>query len=118
MYRVVAGLESGSAGYKHILIQPQPTEKLTNAKATFNSVYGEIESAWTQTTTGYSFSIKIPANTTATVKLPVSDINKVTEKGEILLRRSPDGKGYKTKVENNQTFIEVGSGNYVFEVTK
>ena len=111
MYRVVAGLEAGAAGYKHILIQPQPQEPLTHAKATFNSVYGEIESAWQKTATGYTFSIKIPANTTATVKLPVSDLNKVTEKSEIL-------RGYKTKVENNMALIEVGSGEYIFEIVK
>jgi alpha-L-rhamnosidase len=111
MYRTTAGLEAGKAGYKHILIQPQPTTKLNNAKAIFNSSYGEIESAWTKTATGYSFSIKIPANTTATVKLPVSDASKVTEKGEIL-------RGYVTKVENNQVMIEVGSGVYVFDIVK
>jgi alpha-L-rhamnosidase len=111
MYRTTAGLEAGKAGYKHILIQPQPTTKLDNAKATFNSSYGEIESGWTKTATGHSFSIKIPANTTATVKLPVSDLSKVTEKGETL-------KGYSTKVENNQVVIEVGSGAYVFDILK
>jgi alpha-L-rhamnosidase len=111
MYRTTAGLEAGKAGYKHIIIQPQPTVKLDNAKATFNSSYGEIESGWTKTATGHSFSIKIPANTTATVKLPVSDLSKVTEKGETL-------KGYSTKVENNQVVIEVGSGAYVFDILK
>ena len=112
MYRNVAGIEAGKVGYKHIIIQPQPTSKLDSAKATFNSSYGEIESGWKKTSTGYTFSIKIPANTTATVKLPVSDPNKVTEKGEIL-------RGvYPMKLDNYQVLIEVGSGSYVFEILK
>jgi alpha-L-rhamnosidase len=37
MYRVCAGIEVGTAGYKHIIIQPHPTDSLSDAKATFNS---------------------------------------------------------------------------------
>ncbi len=109
MYRVCAGVEIGKAGYKHILIQPHTTSKMNNAKASFNSDYGEIVSGWEKTANGYKYSIKIPANTTATVKLPASDLNKITESGAAL-------KGYLIKLENNEALIEVGSGEYVFEV--
>lgn len=108
MYRVCAGIEIGKAGYKHILIQPQPTDSLNDAKATFNSNYGEIVSGWKKTATGFIFSIKIPANTTATVKLPADNINKITEHSEPL-------KNFATKFANNIVSIEVGSGEYVFE---
>lgn len=108
MYRVCAGIEVGTAGYKHIIIQPHPTDSLSDAKATFNSNYGEIVSSWKKTATGYTFSIKIPANTTATIKLPADNINNITEHGEPL-------KNYATKLGNNSVSIEVGSGEYIFE---
>ncbi len=108
MYRVCAGIEVGTVGYKHILIQPQPTDSLNDAKATFNSNYGEIVSGWKKTATGFIFSIKIPANTTATIKLPAENINKITEHGEPL-------KNFANKFTNNMISIEVGSGEYVFE---
>ncbi|HKB45073.1 MAG TPA: family 78 glycoside hydrolase catalytic domain, partial [Chitinophagaceae bacterium] len=42
MYRVVAGIEIGKPGYKHILIQPQPDKRLRYAKASYESDYGQI----------------------------------------------------------------------------
>ncbi len=109
MYRVCAGIEIGKAGYKHILIQPHTTTKMDNAKATFNSNYGEIVSGWEKTATGYKYSVKIPANTTATVFLPILHFSKITEGGAPM-------KDFVTKFENNQVLIEVGSGEYVFDV--
>ena len=112
MYRVCAGIEIGTAGYKHIVIQPHPTDSLNDAKATFNSNYGEIVSGWKKTATGSTFSIKIPANTTATIKLPANSLNNITEHGEPL----GNLKNYAPKFENNIISMEVGSGEYVFEL--
>lgn len=46
LYQVVAGIELGSPGYKHILFQPQPGGGITAASATYASLYGEIASSW------------------------------------------------------------------------
>ena len=46
MYRVSAGIEARSPGYKDILIQPHVTEKLNYSKASFESSYGTISSGW------------------------------------------------------------------------
>jgi alpha-L-rhamnosidase len=46
MYRVSAGLELMTPGYKQITINPHPTDKLTFAKASFESSYGTISSGW------------------------------------------------------------------------
>jgi alpha-L-rhamnosidase len=110
MYRVSAGIEIGSAGYKHILIQPHPTKKLSFAKASFESSYGLISSGWETKEGKLIVSVTIPANTTATITLPVGDLGKITEKGtsisSVYKNSSTDGKNVK---------IEVGSGEYVFD---
>ena len=46
MYRVSAGIETMGPGYKHVIIQPHPTTKLTYSKASFEGPYGTIASGW------------------------------------------------------------------------
>ena len=55
LYQVVAGIELGSPGYKHIRFQPQPGGNLTAASATYASLYGQIASSW-QIEQGNSYS--------------------------------------------------------------
>ena len=111
MYRVVAGIELGKAAYKHILIQPHPNDTLktlTFAKATLNSPHGLIESGWEKTAMGMKITVKIPANTTATIVLPTMDAESLTENRQ-------KWNGAKPLSRDGKTMIEVGSGDYVFE---
>jgi alpha-L-rhamnosidase len=112
LYRVVAGIEIGKIGYKHILIQPQPTLKLSFAKAHFESNYGRIESNWERKDGKMRLSVRIPANTTATIALPNAKIEQITEGGK-KLADSADFKNITT--EGQAVKIDVGSGVYVFE---
>lgn len=106
MYRVTAGLEIGQVAYKHILIQPQPTPKLNYAKATFQSSYGEIISGWERQGEKIKLTVKIPANTTATVRLPTQNASSIREGGNPVSNTKTTVKGVE---------MEVGSGEYVFE---
>jgi alpha-L-rhamnosidase len=111
MYRVVAGIELGKPAYKHILIQPHPHDSLktlTFAKATLNSPHGMIESGWEKTTKGMKITVKVPSNTTATVVLPISDVDNLTESGQKWTGKPP-------LVSDGKMMIDVGSGDYVFE---
>ncbi len=110
MYRVAAGIEIGEAGYKHILIQPQPDKKLTYAKASFESSYGQIASGWEMKDGKMLVKVKVPANTTATIILPMAQTDKVSESGVLL------STSFKTaKQVRNNVVIEAGSGDYSFE---
>jgi alpha-L-rhamnosidase len=111
MYRVVAGIEIGSPGYKQIKIQPQPDKRLGFAKATFESAYGQIASAWELKDGKFSLRIKVPMNTTALVILPGAKSNEVTETGLSISSR-PEFKNVHD--ENGNTLLEVGSGEYIF----
>lgn len=112
MYRVVAGIEidPSQPGYKHFFIKPQPTTKLTYAKSSLNSPYGEIESGWKIKDGLIKLNIKIPVNTSATITLPQAT-KSVTESGKPL-----NVSGFKTIKESTKGLvIEVGAGDYVFE---
>ena len=110
MYRVAAGIEIGEAGYKHILIQPQPDKKLTYARASFESSYGQIASGWEMKDGKMMVKVKVPANTTATIVLPMAESDKVMESGVSLANAFKN-----VKQDKNNVLIEAGSGEYSFE---
>jgi alpha-L-rhamnosidase len=110
MYRVVAGMEIGKPGYKHILIQPQPDKRLTYAKASYESSYGTIASSWEMKDDKLILKIKIPANTSATITLPSAQIDKVTENGIVVTSVFKN-----VKQEGRNVVLEAGSGDYIFE---
>ncbi|MGB4293843.1 MAG: glycoside hydrolase family 78 protein [Bacteroidales bacterium] len=113
MYRVCAGIEAGKPGYKHIIIQPSPTEKLTYAKATFESRYGTIASGWEKNNNIITIRVKIPANTRATIILPVDTESKVTETNRSL---GSVKEFTNIRVVNNKVTFDAGSGEYTFAI--
>jgi alpha-L-rhamnosidase len=116
MYRVCAGIETASPGYKHIIIQPSPTGKLKYARASFESPYGTIRSGWEQNADGkVQVRVRIPSNSVATIILPADQISKVTE-GGLPLEKIPEFSNLR--INDNKVSFEAGSGEYLFEYIK
>jgi alpha-L-rhamnosidase len=112
MYRVSAGIEILSPGYKHIAIQPHPTKRLQYSKASFESSYGTIASGWERKGDKIAVNIRIPANTDAVITLPVSIITKATENGKSL----SENKNFSDiRIEGNKLLLKAGSGDYTIE---
>ena len=107
-YESVAGIsqQKGSVGFKHIRIRPQVTTNVTYAKATYESVHGSIAIEWHQQKDAFMLDVTIPANTKATVELPMG---KVYESNKLW-----DVKSLQT--EHGKTCVTIGSGNYHFVV--
>ena len=105
LYEDLAGIKTDASqpGFKHIIMKPIPVEGLTFAKATHNSPYGLISSEWHKTGNQFDWQIEIPANTTATVYVPASNLQSVQANNE-----KPDG------FENGRAVFELGSGKYHF----
>jgi alpha-L-rhamnosidase len=115
MYRVSAGIETMGPGYKHIIIQPHPTKKLAYSRASFESSYGKIESGWERKDGKVIIKVKVPVNTSATIILPASSQDKVTEGGKAL---SQNGYFKDIKSTDNKVTMEAGSGEYIFEIAE
>ena len=115
MYRVSAGLETKSPGYRHLLIQPHPTEKLEFSKATYESPYGTVASGWERKDGKILVRIRIPVNSKATIVLPVDDPARITEAGKPVDGNINFGGIRK---EEGKTYIETGSGEYTFEFSE
>jgi alpha-L-rhamnosidase len=98
-------------GYKHILIQPQPGGGFTSVKASHQSMYGRISSAWTLRDGLFELAVEVPANTRATVRLPRAELSRVTESGRAL----SEGNGIAgSRQDGDSVVVELGSGQYRF----
>jgi alpha-L-rhamnosidase len=115
MYRESAGIEALKPGYKQICIQPLVTKKLNYSKASLESQYGTITSGWERIDGKVTVRVKIPANTKATIVLPVDDPGKISEKGKPIT-----GNSLFTGIRKaaNSTIFETGSGEYTFEFSE
>lgn len=110
-YKSLAGIvpDGGNLGFKHFFIQPEIVGDMTFAKATYQSLYGNIVSEWEMNGNTISFTIGVPANTTATIKLPVGASSKLTINGKSLKRNKAVMKVYK---KTEKPTFTVGSGVY------
>jgi alpha-L-rhamnosidase len=107
MYRDIAGIDTkaDAPGYKQITIEPQVGGHLTYANADYETGYGKISSHWKIDSGKFYLDVVIPANTTATVYVPVATGGAVTEDNKPLSNLTWND-GYAA--------IEVGSGEYHF----
>ncbi|MDT0677565.1 glycoside hydrolase family 78 protein [Autumnicola musiva] len=108
-YKSLAGIvpDEENPGYKHFFLQPELVGDMEFVKASYESLYGKIISEWERDSEGLSFKFTIPANTSATVKLPVNEFSEVTLNAEKL-------ETYENI--SGKTVFEVGSGSYSINV--
>ena len=107
-YEDLAGIKNdpSSVGFKKIIMEPVFPDKLTYANASYESPYGKITSDWKRDGNKLSWNVVIPANTTATVKLPSSFGVEI----------SPDQKGViKIEESGGILSVELGSGKYTLQ---
>lgn len=114
MYRVVAGIDTdeNAPGYKAITIKPVLGKGLTSASASYQTPYGTVTSSWLIEGGKIKFEYEIPANSTATISLPVT--KDVMENGKPLA----NGLGITVAgIQDERFVLTVGSGKYTFEAT-
>lgn len=87
MYKYMCGIEidEETPGFKHIILQPtvDGDGEINAANGSYKSLYGEIASSWTSENGALSFyQAKVPANTTATLYLPIGEAAAQTVSAE------------------------------------
>jgi alpha-L-rhamnosidase len=118
-FRTLAGIDTDGPGFKQIIIRPHPPTPGSNpeqkpidwAKAHYDSIHGRIISNWRRTNSHFELATTIPANTTATVYLPASTAEGVTESGKALAKT----RGVKfLRREGDCVVLAVEAGSYQF----
>ncbi|MFP4622099.1 MAG: family 78 glycoside hydrolase catalytic domain [Bacteroidales bacterium] len=114
-FEALAGIkiDPENPGFKHFYLEPQLPEKLTHARATHYSMYGEIKSTWKKKARGTVFRFTVPFNTSATITLPVDKGKEILE-GDAPLSKQQNIEIISRKAE--KVVMKVGSGRYDFLV--
>ncbi len=73
MYSYMAGMmyDKENAGWKHFTLAPHPNQALTFVNGSYDSPYGRITSSWKYENNAFIYQTVVPANTSATIKVPV-----------------------------------------------
>lgn len=111
MYNHSLGIQRDeqTPAFQHFILapEPDPTGTLTFANGYYDSMYGRIESSWKKGNNKTTFNFTVPANTTATLYLPVKENNAIYEDNK---RRT------NCKIVNGKAVITLKSGTYSFTV--
>ena len=123
LYKYVLGIDHGynseDPAFRHFLLHPNYAsygDSLTYASGELMTYSGKIKAAWKLSDDGkiFTYDIEIPANTTATLMLPVeSEEAFITESG--IPAEDAVGITY-IKTENGKAYFEAASGAYSFKV--
>ncbi|HWB91187.1 MAG TPA: family 78 glycoside hydrolase catalytic domain, partial [Puia sp.] len=110
---IVSPDDSGTRGDApiHSTIRPEPVGDIQWVQADYHSPYGLISSHWKRSGSIFDLEVSIPANTTATVYLPVSAGAVITEGWKRIALR-PDV--HLVRHDSGWAVFEIGSGNYNF----
>lgn len=105
MYRTIGGIDTeefDGAGYKQSVIKPELGGGLTFAKTSLDTPYGKISSDWRLDSNTFTLHVEVPANTSTSVILPVQGYKQVLQDGQLITGDR----------------VRIGSGKYVFTLTK
>ncbi len=112
MYAYSLGIQrdENSAGFKHFILKPHidPNNEIKSAKGHFDSNYGRIESAWESNNEKVVYHFTIPANSSATLYLPVNDAFKIKVVGK--------GWSKSKRSTSSENIYELLPGRYTFVV--
>jgi len=119
MINDLAGIQSDGPGYDKIIIHPNPPTPGSNhdhppinwVRAHYDSIHGRILCSWKRTKNVFELDVEIPANTSATIYLPATGKDNITEGGNSLAK----AKHVKLiRMEGEIAVLAVESGAYHF----
>ena len=110
LYEDLAGIKPdvSNPGFKHVIMKPTLIDGLDFVKASHKSPYGMIISEWNATDDEFDWNITIPANTTATLYIPVKEVPEIIESGNIY--EVPENM-----TQDGLSEINITSGSYHFK---
>jgi alpha-L-rhamnosidase len=113
-YKSVAGIapDPDSPGFRHFFIRPLLTHDLDWARASYHAMPGWISASWQRNAGHLSLQATVPANSTATLFLPATNGNTVTESG----MPAAKAKGVRfVRNEKDAAVFELSGGSYRFD---
>ena len=113
-YKAIGGInpDDAAVGFDRIIIKPNIVADLTWAKAEYNSIRGTIVSQWRIEHEAMLLNVTIPPNTEATIHVPTTSADTVTESGQPA--EKAEGVTF-LRMQNCTAVYKIGSGTYSFK---
>jgi alpha-L-rhamnosidase len=114
LYSGLAGIRQAedSAGFRKLVIAPNPVGDITWARARYRSPNGDISCSWKAEGSSFTLDLDVPAGSRARVLLPASPGCTILEGG----RPAAERKDIKSLGRaEGRAVLELGSGNYRLE---
>ena len=126
-FKYLAGIQSPmegntAKGYRSIHIEPDVPVKLNSVNASVETIAGTIVSDWEKTSDSFNHRISVPANSIATIALPVLDYKDITvwEGNSKIWEKNSFITGVpgiiKVVKEEDRLVVSIESGKYIFVV--
>jgi alpha-L-rhamnosidase len=116
MHESLGGIQPSfeAAGYRKFVLKPRLTDQLGWVKTSMESPHGTIRSEWKNEPAKFSWTITVPANSSAEVYFPFGAGKQISEGGE------PFAPPCRQIVEDAKVWSVclIGSGTYHFSITK
>lgn len=113
MYKYILGIlpDINHPGFERFTLKPYILDNLQFAEGSYKSMKGDIRSSWKKNNGKLEYNVTIPANAVATIFIPTTDRNSITENGKRLVAQN----GFKfLRNEAKYAVYEIGSGDYKF----
>ena len=114
MFEGLGGITNSGAGYAQSTFRPGIESGLTYANTSIDALVGKLVSNWKYENGTLTWEIEVPANTTATVIIPMADAKGITESGVNIFGKSANGVTYEGTYADGSHVYTVGGGKYLF----
>lgn len=114
MYEGLGGITNSGAGYSTSTFRPGIESELESARTSITALVGKLTSDWKMENGNLVWNIEVPANTTATVIIPMASAKSITESGQDIFMKNGDGITYEGQNESGDFVYTVGGGSYTF----
>ncbi len=117
LYKGIGGIkpDEKEAGFKNVILEPHFVEGLEQFEAVHEGPYGNIIAAWEKNAGLISWSVTVPANSTATILLPVTDGQHLYEHGKLVTGNEGAIRAADKYMPGKQVY-QVVAGTYHFEI--
>ena len=117
MYRIIGGIDGDprAPGYRRSRIAPRPGAGLARARASLETVYGTLTSAWQRDGERFDLDVTVPPNTSAEVTLWETRVDRIREGGRAL---NGDPGVRDVRQVGPDVVVTVASGKYEFTVSR
>jgi alpha-L-rhamnosidase len=117
LYKGIGGIrpDETAAGFKNVILEPHFVDGLEQFEAVHEGPYGNIIAAWKKNAGMISWSVTVPANSTATIMLLVAEGQYLYEHGkQVTGKEGPIRAAGKNAV--GKQIYQVPAGTYHFEI--